>query len=140
MCVLPRKVAAAYRCGDMTFPKRLLVGGEELVISLHPHWIVLVLPGLIGVLVLAVWVGVLTHLPDGQTGTVTMWVVLGGGVIVLLLYTVRGYLTWVNSHFVVTSDRVIHRQGVIGKYSMEIPLEAVNDVRFNQSVLERLIG
>jgi hypothetical protein len=41
---------------------------------------------------------------------------------------------------VVTSDRVIHRQGWIAKSSMEIPLEAINDVRFSQGVFERIIG
>jgi uncharacterized membrane protein YdbT with pleckstrin-like domain len=40
----------------------------------------------------------------------------------------------------VTSDRVIHREGWIAKRSMEIPLEAINDVRFHQGVFERLIG
>ena len=39
-----------------------------------------------------------------------------------------------------TSDRVIHREGWIAKRSMEIPLEAINDVRFHQGVFERLIG
>jgi len=35
---------------------------------------------------------------------------------------------------------VIHRQGWIAKSSMEIPLEALNDVRFHQGVFERVIG
>jgi uncharacterized membrane protein YdbT with pleckstrin-like domain len=42
--------------------------------------------------------------------------------------------------FVVTSDRLIHREGLVSKRSMEIPLEAINDVRFNQRMLERLVG
>jgi hypothetical protein len=40
----------------------------------------------------------------------------------------------------VTSDRVIHRQGFIAKRSMEIPLEAINDVRFEQGILDRMVG
>jgi len=39
----------------------------------------------------------------------------------------------------VTSDRLIHREGWIAKHSMEIPLEAINDVRFSQGVFERII-
>jgi uncharacterized membrane protein YdbT with pleckstrin-like domain len=35
---------------------------------------------------------------------------------------------------------VIHREGFIAKRSMEIPLEKINDVRFRQSVFERVIG
>jgi uncharacterized membrane protein YdbT with pleckstrin-like domain len=49
-------------------------------------------------------------------------------------------MTWATSHFVVTSDRVIHRSGWLAKRSMEMPLERINDVTFTQSVLERLVG
>ena len=35
---------------------------------------------------------------------------------------------------------MIHRAGWIAKYSMEIPLEAINDVRFEQGVIDRIIG
>jgi uncharacterized membrane protein YdbT with pleckstrin-like domain len=52
----------------------------------------------------------------------------------------RRFVAWVTSYFVVTSDRVIHREGWIAKRSMEIPLEAINDVRFHQRVFERMIG
>ena len=47
---------------------------------------------------------------------------------------------WLTSYFVVTTDRLIHREGWIAKHSMEIPLEAINDVRFKQTVFERIIG
>jgi uncharacterized membrane protein YdbT with pleckstrin-like domain len=40
----------------------------------------------------------------------------------------------------VTSERVIHRQGWIAKRSMEIPLEAINDVRFEQGIFDRIVG
>jgi len=126
--------------GEMGFPRRLLVEGEELVLDLRPHWIVLVAPALIGIGVLVAWAVLLPGLPDNGAGDVLMWALLGGGVLLILWYPVRSYLVWSTSYFVVTSDRVIHRSGIIGKYSMEIPHEAINDVRFNQNVFERLVG
>jgi uncharacterized membrane protein YdbT with pleckstrin-like domain len=60
--------------------------------------------------------------------------------IVLIVYPLRKLSDWLTSHFVVTSDRVIHRKGLIAKSSMEIPLEAINDVRFEQGVIDRMIG
>ena len=39
-----------------------------------------------------------------------------------------------------TTDRLITRFGIVAKHSREIPLERINDVTFNQSVLERLVG
>jgi len=53
---------------------------------------------------------------------------------------VRKFVAWVTSYFVVTSDRVIHREGWIAKRSMEIPLEAINDVRFDQGIWDRIVG
>ena len=64
---------------------------------------------------------------------------IAGGVF-LLLFPVRKLVAWLTSHFVVTSDRIIHRRGWIAKYSMEVPLEAINDVRFEQGIVDRVIG
>ena len=50
------------------------------------------------------------------------------------------YLQWATTNFVITSDRVIFRHGVFAKTGIEIPLERVNSVHFNQSIFERMIG
>jgi uncharacterized membrane protein YdbT with pleckstrin-like domain len=44
------------------------------------------------------------------------------------------------TNFVVTSDRVIYRSGVLRKRSIEIPLDRINTVVSNQGVFERMIG
>jgi uncharacterized membrane protein YdbT with pleckstrin-like domain len=119
----------------MAFPRRLLVDGEELVLDLRPHPVALLLPTIVTVLTVGVGIWLLTL----ASGAVT-WIVLGGIVLVLVAYPVRRLTDWLTSHFVVTSDRVIHRQGLIAKSSMEIPLEAINDVRFEQGVFDRLVG
>lgn len=125
----------------MPFPRRLLIEGEELVLDLRPHWIALVGPSLVTALVLAGWVLALVYAPDrGPARSVVLWGALGIGLLVLLWYPLRAFVAWATSNFAVTTDRVIHRQGFIAKRSMEIPLEAINDVRFQQSVLERIVG
>jgi len=50
------------------------------------------------------------------------------------------YLKWNFTHFVVTSDRVIFRSGVLSKRGVEIPLERVSNINFRQSIWERTIG
>ncbi|HZD79382.1 MAG TPA: PH domain-containing protein [Actinomycetota bacterium] len=125
----------------MAFPRRLLVEGEELILDLRPHWIALVGPAAVAILGLAAYIVLLVYAPSSGFGrSVLVW----GGLIALFLllvwYPARRAVRWATSHFVVTSDRVIHRQGWIAKSSMEIPLEAINDVRFSQGVFERIIG
>ena len=124
----------------MTFPRRLLIEGEDLVLDLRPHWIALARAVLIALVVAVGWFLLLRNLPDGTTGDVLRWIILGVGVILLIWYALRDLVEWLTSNFVVTTDRVIHREGFIAKRSMEIPLEAINDVRFQQGIFERIIG
>jgi uncharacterized membrane protein YdbT with pleckstrin-like domain len=120
----------------MAFPRRLLVEGEELVLDLRPHWIALVMPGVATVVTLAVMIVLYETFDEGILDTI----VGVAGTLFLLAYPVRRLVDWLTSHFVVTSDRIIHRRGFIAKYSMEVPLEAINDVRFEQGILSRMIG
>jgi uncharacterized membrane protein YdbT with pleckstrin-like domain len=125
----------------VAFPRRLLIEGEELVLDLRPHWVALVGPILVTLLVVAGWVVALIYAPDDGTGrTAVLWGALGVGVLVLLWYPLRAFVAWATSNFAVTTDRIIHREGFIAKRTMEIPLEAINDIRFQQSVFERVVG
>jgi uncharacterized membrane protein YdbT with pleckstrin-like domain len=96
-------------------------------------------PAVITVVSLVAWI-VLPAKVHGSAHGFVFWLVTAIAVILIGWLAVRPAISWATSHFVVTSDRVIHRRGLVAKHSMEIPLEHVNDVRFNQSVLERMIG
>ncbi|HET9672260.1 MAG TPA: PH domain-containing protein [Actinomycetota bacterium] len=120
----------------MAFPRRLLVEGEELILDLRPHWIALVLPSIATIATLVVML-ILYRTFEEDIVDIVVGV---AGTLFLLAYPVRRLVDWLTSHFVVTSDRIIHRRGFIAKYSMEVPLEAINDVRFEQGILDRIIG
>ncbi|MEW6059311.1 MAG: PH domain-containing protein [Actinomycetota bacterium] len=124
----------------MAFPRRLLVDGEELILDLRPHPVALARAVIVTLLVAVGWFFAWTNLPSGSSHDVLFWLTLGVGAVLLVWWPVRDLVHFLTSHFVVTSDRVIHRSGWIAKDSMEIPLEAVNDVRFHQGVFERVIG
>jgi uncharacterized membrane protein YdbT with pleckstrin-like domain len=125
----------------MAFPRRLLIEREELVLDLRPHWIALVWPSIVTILVLVGWVLALANAPDDGAGrSAVIWGSLAAGVVILVWFPLRAFIAWATSNFAVTSDRVIHREGFIAKHTMEIPLEAINDVRFQQSILERIVG
>ncbi len=119
------------------FPRSLLADHEKLVVDLRPHWIALVGPAT--VLVLVILAEILLFANFDPPSMVT-WLVLLAGAVVLIAFPVRAFLAWVTSHFVVTTDRVIHRSGWLAKRSMEMPLERINDVTFTQSVFERVVG
>jgi uncharacterized membrane protein YdbT with pleckstrin-like domain len=118
----------------MPFPTNLLIEGENLVVDLRPHPVQLVLPALYTIAVtvvagfLASWLG----------GPWWLWPAIW--ILAMLLYPVPRLIRWLTSNFAVTTERVIHRQGWIAKRSMEIPLEAINDVRFEQGIFDRIVG
>jgi uncharacterized membrane protein YdbT with pleckstrin-like domain len=117
----------------MGFPKDLLADHERLVLETRPHWLALVLPAfwtLVAVvaMILIPW--------DETAGLVTKSIVFAAW----LLLAVLPFLQWRFTLFVLTSDRLITRRGVIAKNSKEIPLERINDVAFNQSIFERMVG
>jgi uncharacterized membrane protein YdbT with pleckstrin-like domain len=111
-----------------------LIPDEQLVLDLRPHPIALVMPAVVTIVgfVAASWLTAKTDVADW-----VWWVLF---LVLLVLYPVPKLVAWLTSNFAVTSDRVIHRQGFIAKRSMEIPLEAINDVRFEQGILDRMVG
>ena len=119
----------------MAFPRKLLNDGEELVLDLRPHWIYLA-PSLSS-LIVAVIVGIIV-ITQGWTN----WVAVPVGVIVLVILMWFGvrYAKWATTNFVLTHDRVVSRRGVLAKSGMEIPLERINTVTFNQGIFERIVG
>jgi uncharacterized membrane protein YdbT with pleckstrin-like domain len=108
-----------------------------MVLDIRPHWIALVGPVLVAVLVVVAEILIFAYFDPAPILT---WVALLAGLVLLVAFPIRLLLAWLTSHFVVTTDRVIARSGWLAKRSMEMPLERVNDVRFEQSVLERVVG
>jgi uncharacterized membrane protein YdbT with pleckstrin-like domain len=125
----------------MAFPRRLLIAGEDLVLDTRPHWIALVWPIIVAILVVIGWTFAFTNAPDDGVGrSIVVWGALIVGIVLLVWISVRGIVAWATSNFAVTSDRIIHRVGFIAKHTMEIPLEAINDIRFHQTIFERIVG
>ena len=126
----------------MAFPKKFLNEKEELIVDLNPHWWHFAAP-LAGLVLATVVAVLLSRLADAIAASwfdsLNKWATLLIVGAALLNLIVR-MLQWSTTHFVVTSDRVIFRQGVIGKTGIDIPLERVNNVSINQSVLERMVG
>ena len=116
----------------MPFPRRLLNEGEELVLDLRPHW--WFFSGPVALLIASLVVLVVAR---DAPGLATLAVV--GVVLASLVWLLARYGRWATTNFVVTSDRLIYRSGVIAKKGVEIPLERVNTVFSNQSIWERML-
>lgn len=127
----------------MGYPTRLLSEGERIDLELRPHWKALVLP-VIALLVTCGAAGFLLTIapsPSKTSGEVT-WILIGvAALIVLIIFTVRPWLHWLFSNYVVTNRRLIIRLGFIHRVGRDLPLEKINDVSFrHDSLLDRMLG
>jgi uncharacterized membrane protein YdbT with pleckstrin-like domain len=117
------------------FPRKLLNDDEQIVLDLHPHWWFFAPPLL--ALIAALILGILALANDVHTA---LKVPVGLIVLGLLAWFGWRYLRWITTNFVVTTDRLIYRHGVLSKHGIEIPLDRVNTVFFRQSIFERIVG
>lgn len=118
----------------MAYPEKLLSPGEEIKSEFRPHWSGIVKEGILSILALVLIVLVAT-----QGFSWGIWAI-GGLILAWLILVARGLIRWFTTQHVITTERVIHRMGLISKQGKEIPLEVVNDVAFKQSAWERIFG
>ena len=119
----------------MPFPRKLLNDNEDVILDLRPHW--WFLSGPIATLVPAVALTIFVAAIGAGTVFIIASFVL---VVVALVWLLMRVLRWTTTNFVVTTDRLIFRSGVLSKHGREIPLERVNDITFNATLFERMIG
>jgi uncharacterized membrane protein YdbT with pleckstrin-like domain len=124
----------------MGYPSRSLNANESVALDMHPHWWYFVEPAatLLGVIVAAIVV-LLRFNGDGTFDRLLTYVAVAA-LVVSAVWLASRYLKWITTHFVITSQRLIFRQGLIAKTGIEIPLERVNNVNFSQGIVERLLG
>lgn len=117
------------------FPRKYLNDDEEIVLELHPHWSFFIAPAaaLVGTVLVAILVRSWTD--NGIVNTPFLVAVL-----LALGWCVHRYMRWTTTNFVVTTDRLIHRHGVLAKKGKEIPLERLNDVSFHRRIVQRMLG
>lgn len=95
---------------------------------IRQHWLKLVLPAvawLLFTILLAIWVSV------GSTLLIS-----------LLAATVPlyFYLEWKHNLWAVTNYRVVDESGFFTRYSKESPLDKINNVEYDQSIIGRIMG
>ena len=118
----------------MAYPKNLINEGETVALDLRPHWwyfskhILTAIP-----LLFLLWL-------SWKVGNDIVWWLWGLLGLLWAAWLGLQYLNWTFTHFVVTSTRVIFRTGVLAKHGVEIPMDRIANINFNQSMWERVIG
>ena len=100
---------------------------ENILLITRQHWIKLVLPFFVWLLI----------------ASLSIWLLETTGLIVTLiaaLYPMLEWLSWKNNLWCVTNLRVVDESGFFSRYSKESPLDKINNVEYDQSIWGRLFG
>ena len=116
-----------------------LTNGEEVVLTTRPHWKALLRPSLVLILAAGVVSYALAELPTDHSWPILRWGILGIAVVAVLIWTVVPWLRWITTHIILTNERLITRDGVLRRVGRDIPLYRVNDVSFEQTVMDRML-
>ena len=104
-----------------------LKNDEIILLITRQHWIKLVLP-------LFVWLLI---------AVVSIWLLHVTGLIITLvaaIYPLIEYLNWKNNLWCITNFRVVDESGFLTRYSKESPLDKINNIEFDQGIWGRLMG
>jgi membrane protein YdbS with pleckstrin-like domain len=122
------------------YPDGLLVDGERVVLHRHPHWRCAVVPALVFLLVVGA-AGYLAALARGQGRQAWGWPVIAVVAVLLVgVLTVAPVLRWRTTHLVVTTRRLLVREGVRRGQSLDVPLGRITAVHARRTRLGRLVG
>jgi len=124
----------------MSVPRKLLIDGEDIALSMRTHPKALIMPA-VALIVLAALGGFLTAILGDSS--VEQWVVLAIWIAIalgVLIWSVAPLLRWLTTEYTITSKRVLLTSGVFTRSGRAIPLHRVNDVTFEKGLLDRLLG
>jgi len=124
----------------MPYPDKLLAEDEEVVRHLHPHWTTLFWP----VVRLLVIVGAASFgtamIPAGRQQGLLRMVVLGVALVLVLTVVLVPLLRWRTTHYVITTHRLLFREGILARRGRDIGLSRITDVSYRQSLWERIVN
>jgi uncharacterized membrane protein YdbT with pleckstrin-like domain len=124
----------------MPYPDKLLADDEEVVRHLHPHWLTLFWPVVRLLLIVGAASFGTAMIPAGRQQGILRMLVLAAALVLLLTLVVVPLLRWRTTHYVVTTHRLLFREGILARRGRDLGLSRITDVSYRQTLWERLIN
>ncbi|MET1005877.1 MAG: PH domain-containing protein [Propionibacteriaceae bacterium] len=123
----------------MGMSARLLGADERVVLRTRTHGKAMILPAL-GLIVTGALLGVGTALVPSDYRPVGQYLVLLPVGALALWWSIVPFLRWRSRTYTVTNHRLITRQGILNKTGKDLPLMRINDVSYERSLMDRMLG
>src|SRR3954452_12460037 len=126
--------------GGVPYPDKLLTEDEEVVRHLHPHWTTVFWPVVRLLLIVGVASFGTAMIPVGRQQGVLRLLVLAAALVLLLILVVVPLLRWRTTHYVISTHRVLFREGMLARHGRDLGLSRITDVSYRQTLWERIIN
>ena len=123
----------------MALPKDTLSRDEQVVLELRTHIKAIAVPIIVLLLSLA-GAGIASVWLPAEWRPWSTYVLLGLLLIVLLMFVLWPILEWRSATYTITNRRIITRRGVLNKLGHDLPLRSVNNVTYERSITDRMLG
>jgi membrane protein YdbS with pleckstrin-like domain len=117
-----------------------LVGGERLVLRLHPHWKTVLQPFLVLAATVVALLLALIMLPSFHDAALARLAIGVLAVVIIVAFTAVPLLRWRTTSYELTTRRLRLRTGILTRRGRDFPLIRISDVSFAQGPLDRLLG
>jgi uncharacterized membrane protein YdbT with pleckstrin-like domain len=124
----------------VAYPDKVLADDEEVVRHLHPHWLTVFWPIVWLLLIVGLASFGAAAIPDGRQQGMYRLAIVGVALLLLLYLVVRPLLVWRCTHYVITTHRVLFREGVLARRGRDIGLSRITDVSYRQTLWERIVS
>lgn len=124
----------------VAYPDQLLADDERVVKHLHPHWITLLIPALLLIVVVGLASFLIAIVPDGSVQTIVRLVIGVVALAAVVVAVIVPWLRWKTTHYVLTTHRLMTRVGILSHTGRDVPLNRINNAMYEQSFFERLIN
>jgi uncharacterized membrane protein YdbT with pleckstrin-like domain len=122
------------------YPDKLLAEDEEVVRHLHPHWLTVFWPVVWFLLIVGGTSFGAAVIPAGRQQGQFRLGVLALAVVLLFFFVVVPLLRWRTTHYVITTHRLLFREGVLARRGRDLGLSRITDVAYTQTLWERIIN
>ena len=124
----------------MPYPDKVLGEDEEVVRHLHPHWLTVLRPVVLFLLLVGATSFGAALVPAGEQQATWRLVLVAVALVVGVVFVVVPLLRWRTTHYVLTTHRLLHRTGVLARQGRDIGLSRITDVSFRQSLGDRVVN
>jgi uncharacterized membrane protein YdbT with pleckstrin-like domain len=124
----------------MAYPDKLLADDEEVVRHLHPHWLTLFWPVVLFLVLVGGASFGMAMIPAGRQQGIVRMLVLAVAVVLLLVLVLVPLLRWRTTHYVITTHRLLFREGILSRRGRDIGLSRITDVSYRQTLWDRIIN